>query len=262
MPERTLKIFGALDILFGTVYLFSFLYVVPPYSDFFKIPVYGLSILLIAAGIIMISTKKAGFWAGVIAGCGLLLTCLVLLGLLTSSAAYLYGLYGAFGKGATYVTFFVMSLVVTWFGVLPCFQLWGLLRSPVRSWALGTNSAKAKEKASEKSPSSKKKNKVELKSDKAGTKKEEDADKKKKEEDTDKKKKEEDTDKKKKETDTDKKKKEEDTDKKKKETDEKDKAEKKIDKKNKQEKSTDKQKGQGDEPEKNKGPKNAQKDGK
>ena len=242
MPEKTLKIFGALDILFGSVYLFSFLYVVPPYSDFFKIPVYGLSILLIAAGIIMISTKKAGFWAGVIAGCGLLLTCLILLGLLTSSAAYLYGLYGAFGKGATYVTFFVMSLVVTWFGVLPCFQLWGLLRAPVRSWALGTNSGKAK--TTEKALSSKKKAKVDLKSDKSGKKS---GDKKKEAEEE------------KKEAEEEKVKPREKKDK---DKDNKDKADKRIDKKSKKEKNTAKQKDQADDPEKNKIPNNVKKDGK
>lgn len=142
MPERTLKIYGVLDIAFGLVYLLSFIYVVPPYSGSVTVSVYGLSVLLIGAGILMVSTKKPGYWAGVVAGGGLLLTCLVLLGLLTASAAYLYGLYGAFGKGAAYVTFFVMSLVVTWFGILPCFQLWGLLRSPVRNWALSLNKTK------------------------------------------------------------------------------------------------------------------------
>ena len=146
MPDRTIKIFGALDLAFGLVYLLSFIYVVPPYSDVLKVPVYGLSILLICAGFLMLFTQKLGFWVGVLAGGVLAIVCLTLVGLLVASAAYLYGLYGAFGKGATYVTLFVISLVVTWFGILPGFQLYGLLRRPVREWALAGGGSTKKKK--------------------------------------------------------------------------------------------------------------------
>lgn len=138
MEVKTLRIFGALDLVFGWVYLLSFIYVVPPYgAEALKVPIYGLSFLLMAVGALLLTGKRWSYWPGVIAAAVLALVCVLVVSLLVASAAYLYGLYGAFGKGATYVTFFAISLVVTWFGVLPIFQLWGLLRGRVRRWALG-----------------------------------------------------------------------------------------------------------------------------
>jgi hypothetical protein len=141
MPARTLRIFGALDIVFGWIYLLSFIYVVPPYSETLEVPIYALSFFMMAAGAALLVGKRWSYWLGVVAAGVLGVVCLAVVSLLIASAAYLYGLYGAFGKGATYVTLFAISLVVTWFGLLPIFQLWGLLRRPVRSWALETANA-------------------------------------------------------------------------------------------------------------------------
>ena len=128
-PNRLIRLFGALDFVFAWIYLLIFIYVVPPFDPMIKWLAYLVSIAVMAGAVVMWKGGRIGMWTGLGVAVFLLVVCFTLVGLLVASAAYLYGLYGAFGKGATYVTLFAISLVVTYVGLLPSFQLSYLLRA-------------------------------------------------------------------------------------------------------------------------------------
>ena len=128
-PNRLLRVFGLLDFLFAWTYLLIFIYVVPPFDPTVKWVAYAVSFTIMAGGLVMWTGGKVAFWAGLSVAAFLLTVCFIVVGLLVASAAYLYGLYGAFGKGATYVTLFAVSLVVTYVGLLPVFQMAYLLKA-------------------------------------------------------------------------------------------------------------------------------------
>ena len=132
MAERTMRIYGALDLIFAWVYLLCFIYAVPPYSQAVKVLVYVVCIIVMIGGLGLILARRWGYFLGLAAAGVLGAVCVFTVLVLVMSAAYLHGLYGAFGKGATYVTLFAISVVVAYFGLLPGFQLHGLLRKEVR----------------------------------------------------------------------------------------------------------------------------------
>ncbi len=142
-----LRLFGILDFVFGWLYLLLFAYVVPPFDPAVKAVAYAVSLVVIAAGAVTALGGRIGWWVGVGTAIFLLAVCGLVVGLLVASAAYLYGLYGAFGKGATYVTLFAISLVVTYVGILPAFQLGYLLPKRVREVVLGRGRERATEAA-------------------------------------------------------------------------------------------------------------------
>jgi len=133
MSHKTVRIFGGLDFLFGWLYLLIFIYAVPSFDPTVRILTYVGSIAIIVAGAVMLAGGRVGYWVGVGVAGFLLLLCFALVAMLVAAAAYLYGLYGAFGKGATYVTLFGISLVVAYIGLLPIFQMAYLLRREVRT---------------------------------------------------------------------------------------------------------------------------------
>jgi hypothetical protein len=132
MAERTMRIYGALDLIFAWVYLLSFIYAVPPYSQAIKVAVYVVCIIVMIGGLGLILARRWGYWLGLAAAGVLMAVCVFTVLTLVASAAYLHGLYGAFGKGATYITLFAISVVIAYFGLLPGFQLHGLLKKEVR----------------------------------------------------------------------------------------------------------------------------------
>jgi hypothetical protein len=81
-------------------------------------------------------------WRIAAGACGLLLALQVaLLALLVSSAAFLAGVYGAFGRGAAVLTLVVAALTIQLVGLLPALQLKFLMtRAGRRSYGLGAGS--------------------------------------------------------------------------------------------------------------------------
>ncbi len=128
-PNRLVRVFGVIDFVFAWLYLLIFIYVVPPFDPMVQWTAYALSLAIMGAALPMWWGGRIGLWTGISVAVFLLLVCFSVVGLLVASAAYLYGLYGAFGKGATYVTLFAISLVVTYLGLLPIFQLSYLVRA-------------------------------------------------------------------------------------------------------------------------------------
>lgn len=100
--------------------------------------VQGVSALMVAAPVVMgtamIVRRSWSFWLGV-AACAFLLALAVFFLVLTLvSAAFLAGVYGAFGRAASMFTLVAAALVIELVALLPMFQLKFLMTRAGRRW--------------------------------------------------------------------------------------------------------------------------------
>ena len=134
MALRTLRVYGALNIGMACLYLYFFIYVVPPYSAGLRWFFGLLATLMIVAGFGLLLGQKWGRLLGILVGFLLIGMCFTFTAMLVAAAAYLKGVYGAFGQGATYATTVGVFLVVPYFGLPGAFQLQRMFSRDVREY--------------------------------------------------------------------------------------------------------------------------------
>lgn len=134
MPKRILRVYGGLDIGMACLYLFFFNYVVPPYSAALRWGFGSLSLLMIVAGLLLLFEQPLGRYLGLLVGYVLVGLTFTVAALLVAAVAYLRGVYGAFGQGASYATMVGIAVVIPYFGLPGAFQLQRLYRRDVREY--------------------------------------------------------------------------------------------------------------------------------
>ncbi|MDY0003571.1 MAG: hypothetical protein RBU30_19895 [Polyangia bacterium] len=134
MAQKILRTYGALDIAMACLYLFFFINVVPPYSPALRAGVAALALLMLSAGFLLLFLQRWGRILGLVVGYVLLGLTFLLVATLVASVAYLKGVYGAFGQGASYATFVGIAIVVPYFGLPGAFQLHRLYKREVREY--------------------------------------------------------------------------------------------------------------------------------
>lgn len=134
MAQRIMRIYGALDIGMACLYLFFFTHVVPPYSASLRWGFGLLSMFMIFTGLLLIFNQRLGRWLGLAVGYLLVGLTFVLVAMLVAAVAYLKGVYGAFGQGASYATFVGIAVVIPYFGLPGAFQLHRLYKREVREY--------------------------------------------------------------------------------------------------------------------------------
>ena len=82
---------------------------------------FPLFTLLMAAG--TLSGMRAGWWVAVCAGGALMLSVMLVIVRLLVSAAFLAGVYGAFGKAAATFSFVAIALIAQVVGLIPIFHI-------------------------------------------------------------------------------------------------------------------------------------------
>jgi hypothetical protein len=121
-------VFFALDLLFAAVYI-GVAPLLHSADGSFEAGTVTMGVALVAAGIGTVARRRWGWWLGVI-GCAIvLLGALLLLVLLGAGVGYLWGTFGALGKGTASMALIMMALVIEVYVLLPAFQLWYLVRS-------------------------------------------------------------------------------------------------------------------------------------
>jgi hypothetical protein len=120
--------YGALDLIFATLYLYVGLVVAPSRSRAFDVALWIVCGLLLAAGAGLLLRRRWGRLLGIVASTLLLAFAAVLVVLLCVSASYLHGVYGALGRGLSIMTLVCAALVLQFFALLPLFQLRFLLK--------------------------------------------------------------------------------------------------------------------------------------
>jgi hypothetical protein len=127
-------IYAALDFFMAALYAVLLFGVIPSRDGWVQV----LCALLVAAPVVMgaamLVRRSWSFWLGV-AGCVFLLGLAVLFLVLTlTSAAFLAGVYGAFGRAASMFALLAAALVIELVALLPVFQLKFLMTRAGRRW--------------------------------------------------------------------------------------------------------------------------------
>lgn len=134
MAQKILRIYGALDIAMACLYLFFFINVVPPYSSAIRISVAALALFMIFTGFLLLFCQRLGRILGLVLGYLLVGLTFAVVALLVAAVAYLKGVYGAFGQGASYATMVGIAVVIPYFGLPGAFQVHRLHKREVREY--------------------------------------------------------------------------------------------------------------------------------
>lgn len=134
MAQRIMKVYGGLDIAMACLYLFFFTQVIPPYSATFRWGVGIFTMFMIFTGFLMIFNQRLGRLLGLVVGYLLVGLTFTLVAMAVAAVAYLKGVYGAFGQGASYATFVGIAVVIPYFGLPGAFQLHRLYKREVREY--------------------------------------------------------------------------------------------------------------------------------
>lgn len=137
-------IYLVLDLLFAAVYFYVLVAVIPNRLASAAIHLYTLPVCMIGMAIgmalrIVTGEKLAryGWWIAVVSGSVMILTTILLIVRVLVSAAFLAGVYGAFGKAAATSALIGVALVVEVVALVPLFQVKYLMtRAGRRAFAM------------------------------------------------------------------------------------------------------------------------------
>lgn len=122
-PDVRRWIYGGLDILFGLVYAFVAWKVIPNRLPSAAFHLWTLPACTLAMGAGTLLGGRYGWWTAIVSGSALLLSIIVLIVRILISAAFLAGVYGAFGKAASTFAFVAVALIVEAVALLPIIQI-------------------------------------------------------------------------------------------------------------------------------------------
>ncbi len=116
-------IYGELALLFALLYALLMWKVIPNRlpSAMMHLATVPLFTLMMATGTLL--GGRFGWWLGVLGGSMVLLSTIVLIARILASAAFLAGVYGAFGKAASTFALVSVALIVELVGILPICQV-------------------------------------------------------------------------------------------------------------------------------------------
>jgi len=137
-------IYFLLDQVFVVIYAYVLISVIPNRHASATVHLWSLPVLLqimslgMAAGQLKDEKlRRMGWWAALVAGSGLLFVTVLLIVRVLVSAAFLSGVYGAFGKAAAMSALIGVALVVEIVALLPLFQVKYLMtRAGRRTYAM------------------------------------------------------------------------------------------------------------------------------
>jgi hypothetical protein len=116
-------LYGGLDVAFAALYAFALWKVIPNRlpSASLHLWTFPLATLVMGAGTLL--GGRRGWWIAVVGGSAVLLSTVLLILRIVLSAAFLAGVYGAFGKAAATFALVMVALVVELVALLPIVQV-------------------------------------------------------------------------------------------------------------------------------------------
>jgi hypothetical protein len=130
VDARGRRRYGILNLAFALLYAALGYGVVPSRHISFSIGLGVTCVLLGGSGVALLLGAPRARALAMVASVVVLVACLLTLGGLALSSAYLMGVYDGFGRGAALVCLAFAALVVELVGLLPIFELRFLVRSP------------------------------------------------------------------------------------------------------------------------------------
>ncbi len=116
-------IYAGLDLLFAAAYAFAIWKVIPNRLPSAAAHLWTFPAAALAMAIGMVLGEPRGWWIAVVAGSAALASLFVLIVRILVSAAFLAGVYGAFGKAAATFALVMVALVVELVALLPIVQV-------------------------------------------------------------------------------------------------------------------------------------------
>jgi hypothetical protein len=116
-------IYGALDVVFAVVYAVAIWKVIPNRLPSASLHLWTFPLATLVMGGGTLHGNRAGWRIAVIAGSAVLLSMFALIVRILISAAFLAGVYGAFGKAAATFALVMIALVIELVALLPIVQV-------------------------------------------------------------------------------------------------------------------------------------------
>lgn len=131
-PDPRRWIYGGLACLFAVIYAFLMWKVIPN-----RLPSAMLHLATVPAFTLMMAVGtliggRVGWWLAVVGGSIVLFSTVLLIARILASAAFLAGVYGAFGKAASTFALVSVALLIEVVGILPICQVRFLMSRPGR----------------------------------------------------------------------------------------------------------------------------------
>ena len=122
-PDPRRKIYAVLDLVFAAAQAFLIWKVIPNRLPSASFHLWTLPLFTFALGVAMVIPQQRAWLAAVLAGSAVLLSTILLIVRIVVSAAFLSGVYGAFGKAAAMTAVMSMALIVEFVALLPIVQV-------------------------------------------------------------------------------------------------------------------------------------------
>ena len=126
-------------MVFAAIYAVAIAFVVPNRLPSASIHLYTFPFAMLVMGVGTFLGGRNGWWTAVVAGSAILLSTIILILRLLVSAAFLAGVYGAFGKAAASFALVMVALVIELVALLPIVQVKYLMtRAGRRAYGMPT----------------------------------------------------------------------------------------------------------------------------
>ncbi len=122
-PDIRRWIYGGLDLVFAAVYAVAIAWVIPNRLPSASIHLWTFPIAMAVTGVGTLAGGRRGWWVAVVGGSAILLSTVILILRLLVSAAFLAGVYGAFGKAAASFALVMVAIVIEIVALLPIVQV-------------------------------------------------------------------------------------------------------------------------------------------
>lgn len=122
-PDARRWIYGGLDLAFAIAYAVAIWKLVPTRLPSAALHLWTLPLCALAMGAGALRGGRTGWWISIVAGSAMLLSIVLLIARILISAAFLAGVYGAFGKTAASFAFVAVALIVEIVALLPLVQI-------------------------------------------------------------------------------------------------------------------------------------------
>jgi hypothetical protein len=116
-------IYGGLDLVFAAAYAFAIWKVIPNRLASASVHLWTFPVATLVMAVGTLLGGRRGWWTAVIGGSALLLSTILLIARIVASAAFLAGVYGAFGKAAATFSLVMVALAIELVALLPIVQV-------------------------------------------------------------------------------------------------------------------------------------------
>jgi len=130
-------IYGAIALVIAIVQMYCIIKVIPNRLPSAALHLWTFPVLTLAMAAATLSGVRTGWWIAVLAGGALLLSVMLVIVRILVSAAFLAGVYGAFGQAAATFSFVAIVLIAQVVALIPIFHIrWLMSRRGKRAFGL------------------------------------------------------------------------------------------------------------------------------